>query len=245
MAVIAAGGQLAASLGDEGLVTRKIEFGHGSEWVRISEQGGLGKVSDYSRLVTRSSIHLLNYVEQSIPEIVRSTTVRRTNERGMVETIITDFATPFSLRESLASASEAVHRSEESDEAYVIGNADYRLLVRTDTGIDFLNVRAFQGQEISVRYSGSTEIEPESPLVGGVLSTQAMRSGPLIEHLGGAHVLTEAGLVEIADELVVQVRSFPNSRRYGDTAIVVRDTCLEIVGFVDLDDYPRSAPQQG
>lgn len=115
-----------------------------------------------------------------------------------------------------------------------------RLLVRTDAEIDLLNIRAFPSQELSLQRAGTRQLGANSPILGTVLSTQATRSGPLIEHLGGAHILTDSGLIEIADELAVQVRSFPNSQRYSDTAVVVRETCLDLVGFVDLDDFHPS-----
>lgn len=240
MAIVAAGGQLAASLGGEGLVTREIEFGHGAGWVELSRQANLERVSDYSRLVTRSSFHLLTYGEESIPDIVRSTTTRRSRENGFEETIITNFAEPESLREPILIARDRDRSQSAPDQVEVLGNADYRLLVRTDAGIDLLNIRAFPSEEVSLQRAGSRQLGANSPILGTVLSTQAMRSGPLIEHLGGAHILTDSGLIEIADELAVQVRSFPNSRRYSDTAVVVRETCLDLVGFVDLDDFHPS-----
>lgn len=236
-AVVAAGSQLAASLGEEGLVTREIEFGHGPAWVDLSREQSLDRVSEYSRLVTRSSFHLLTYGEQSVPDIVRSTTVRRPSANGFEETVITDFAAPVSLREPILAARGQHDAPEDADDTQVIGNADYRLLVQTDEGIDILNIRAFTNRGLSVVPSASRKFDSNAPIAGTVLSTQAMGSGPLIEHLGGAHILTASGLVEIADELPVQVRSFPNSRRYSDTAVVVRDNCLDLVGFVDLDDF--------
>lgn len=121
------------------------------------------------------------------------------------------------------------------DRFEVLGNANYRLLVRFGSEVQVLNMRAFQNQPVRVNQDRRIDVgKMMTHPIRHAMSTQALRSGFLVEHIGGVHILNDSGVIELTDELVVQARSFPNSKRYVDTVVLVREECLDLVGFVDL-----------
>ncbi|SEO18647.1 hypothetical protein SAMN05216281_1562 [Cryobacterium luteum] len=237
-AVVAGNGQFAASLGDLGLISREVGFGDGDQWIRSAKNASVETLAPYSRNVTRSSVHLLNYGVDPIPDFIRATTRIDRRENGFQESIVTKFHQPSSLLQSLRgvmSEELTVDEMTAGDRFEVLGNANYRLLVRFGSKVQVLNLRAFQNQPLRVNQDRRIDVgKMMTRPIRHAMSTQALRSGFLVEHTGGVHILNDSGVIELTKELVVQARTFPNSRRYVDTVVLVREECLDLVGFVDL-----------
>ncbi|GGB22139.1 hypothetical protein [Microbacterium aerolatum] len=238
-AIVAGNGQFAASLGEVGLVTREVGFGDGDQWVDSVRDRVLETLAPYSRSVTRSSVHLVNYGESPVPDFIRATTQIERRANGFTETIVTDFDEPASLDQSLR---EVIGNHLTVDEVRagegfeVLGNANYRLLLLIGHEVRVLNMLARRDRALRVDPYRKIDVGQTMPNpFAHALSTQALRSGFLVEHVGGVHVLGDSGVTELADELVVQARTFPNSRRYVDTVILVREHSLDLVGFIDID----------
>jgi hypothetical protein len=235
--VVTGGGQFAASLGQSGLISREISFGHGEDWYLQGNLAGIHQLADFSRRVTRSTFDLLNYGENSSPELIKAETYSVARENGFRETLIRRFDSPLRLGGLI---SDALHIAKDSEfETFeVLGNAGYRLLIRQGEEVAVLNIRAFSRGSEELRQDRRFQFEHSvDSKVMRPLTTQELRSGFLVEHVQGVHVLTERGVVELSDELAVQVRSFPQSRRYVDTTLIVQDACVDLVGFVDLDEF--------
>lgn len=235
--VVAGGGQFAASLGDSGLISREIGFGHGEDWYLQGNLAGIHQLADFSRRVTRSTFDLLNYGEDSSPELIRAETYSTTRENGYRETLVRRFDSPLGLEGLI---SDALHRSrnDQIETFEVLGNANYRLLIKQGEEVAVLNIRAFSRGSEELRRDRRFRFEDSvAAKILRPLTTQELRSGFLVEHVKGVHVLTETGVVELSDKLAVQVRSFPQSRRYVDTTLIVQDAYVDLVGFVDLEEF--------
>lgn len=238
-AVVAGNGHFAASLGDLGLISREVGFGDGDQWMNSAQNANVVTLAPYSRNVTRSSVHLVNYGAAAVPDFIRATTRLERRENGFQESIITDFANPSSLATSIRDAIGDELTFDEmtaGDRFEVLGNANYRLLVRFGDEVQVLSMRAFGTTPLRVNPESQIDVgRMMTNPIRHTMSTQDLRSGFLVEHTGGVHVLTESGVFELASELVVQARTFPNSRRYVDTVVLVREESLDLVGFTDLD----------
>ncbi|GMM97051.1 hypothetical protein [Microbacterium sp. MTN4-26] len=238
-AIVAGNGQFAVSLGEVGLLSREVGFGDGYGWIDSAQEAILETLAPYSRHVTRSSVHLVNYGESPIPDFIRATTHIERRPNGFTENIITEFSEPASLDESLRQVVGQDITSDEvrSGEAFdVLGNANYRLLIQIGNEVSVLNMLATRDRPLRVNPYRRIDVSNETPrTLNQALSTQALRSGFLVEHVGGVHVLGDSGVIELANELVVQARTFPASRRYVDTVVLVREGSLDLVGFIDLD----------
>lgn len=238
-AIVAGNGQFAVSLGEVGLVSREVGFGDGDQWIDSAQASVLETLAPYSRNVARSSVHLVNYGESPIPDFIRATTHLERRPNGFTENIITEFGEPASLDESLR---RVVGQNITADEMRagegfeVLGNANYRLLVQIGDGISVLNMLATRDRPLRVNPYRRIDVGHKMPKTfSHALSTQALRSGFLVEHVGGVHLLGDSGVMELANEMVVQVRTFPASRRYVDTVVLVRESSLDLIGFVDID----------
>lgn len=238
-AIIAGNGQFAASLGEVGLVSRGVGFGDGDQWIDSARNENLETLAPYSRSVARSSVHLVNYGESPIPEFIRATTQTERRSNGFTENVIIDFDAPSSLDESLRDligTNLTVDEFRAGEGFEVLGNAKHRLLVQVGNEVSVLNMLAPRNGPVRVnRYRRIDIGQATSRPFGHALSTQALRSGFLVEHVGGVHLLDDSGVTELADELVVQARAFPNSRRYVDTVVLVREGSLDLMGFIDID----------
>jgi hypothetical protein len=238
-AVVAGNGQFAASLGDRGLISREVGFGDGDQWMYSAQNADVVTLAPYSRNVTRSSVHLVNYGATAVPDFIRATTRLERRENGFQESIITDFANPSSLATSLRDAiggDLTIDEMTAGDRFEVLGNANYRLLVRFGGEVQVLSMRAFGTTPLRVNPDRRIDVGQmmKNP-IRHTMSTQSLHSGFLVEHTGGVHILSDSGVIELANELVVQARTFPNSRRYVDTVVLVREESLDLVGFIDLD----------
>lgn len=241
-AVVAGNGQVAASLGDRGLVARAVGFGDGPDWATAAEAESISLLAPYSRSVSRSSVHLLNYGEDAIPDFITAAAHTEVRANGYKENVITSFAEPTVIRDQvMGSIRDDPFETDPSDrEGFeVMGNAGYRLLVRRGSEIDVLNLRQSATKGVVVQHDRRRPrvelARDQGPTIRHTLATHQLTSGFLVEHIGGAHILTDAGIIELATELAVQMRTFPNSRRYDDTVVLVREGSLDLDGFIDLN----------
>lgn len=237
--IVAGNGQFAVSLGEIGLIAREVTFGEGPNWIESAANAAMSRLAPFSRDVRRSSVHLINYGESAVPDFIRATTTTEYRETGFSEKVVTDYAEPLPLDDRLLDViggNISVEDVRAGEGFQVLGNANYRLLVQVGSEITVLNMLAPQRQTLRVSRHQKIDVGTlmASPFTRA-LSTQALRSGFLVEHPGGLHLLMESGILQLADELVVQARSFPSSRRYVDTVAVIREDSLDLIGFVDVD----------
>jgi len=237
-AIVAGNGIFAASLGEHGLRSREIRFGDGIEWIQTAKDSKFETLAEYSRTVTRASMHLMNYGESPLPEFIRASTRRERRDKGFTESIVFDFDNPYSIEPLLERAlglPSLQGNVTNGSRFEVLGNANYRLLLQVGPEVQVLNIRAFRNEPFQLKKTAHFDIDSMmTHPIGRAMSTQALRSGFLVEHTSGVHILSESGAIELADELVVQARTYPNSRRYVDTVTLVKDRSLDLIGFIDL-----------
>ena len=237
--VVAGNGQVAMSLGEYGLLAREVSFGDGDSWIPAVSNASFTSLAEYSRSVTRSSVHFLNYGESEVPDFIRAITRREPRSNGFEETVVTGFFEPAPLRERIVDAMDwSVDEARDlgGPDFEIVGNANFKLLIRRESEMHVLAMSAYHNRDIQLKADRSIAL-PAAHVdsIRHALSTQSLRSGFIVEHLGGVHLLTDLGLLQLADELVVQARTFPNSRRYVDTIAITRDESVDLIGFVDLD----------
>lgn len=237
--VVAGNGQVAMSLGEYGLLAREVSFGDGDSWIPAASNASFTSLAEYSRSVTRSSVHFLNYGESEVPDFIRAITRREPRSNGFEETVVTGFFEPAPLRERIVDAMDwSVDEARDlgGPDFEIVGNANFKLLIRRESEMHVLAMSAYHNRDIQLKADRSIAL-PAAHVdsIRHALSTQSLRSGFIVEHLGGVHLLTDLGLLQLADELVVQARTFPNSRRYVDTIAITRDESVDLIGFVDLD----------
>lgn len=232
--VVAGAGQLAASLGERGLVAREVHFGEGEGWYEEAERATVKPLAPYSRSISSSSVHLLNYGEAPVPDFIKADRPRASRGSDSGERMVTKYEAPRPLTSTLTDAiGEGL--SFGRDDVEVLGNASYRLLVRVRDEVEIVNIQAFDDRPLRLQKKDKLNLSQENARsLRNTISTQALSSGFLVEHLNGVHVFGTFGAVELADEMIVQARAFPNSRRYGDTVALIREDRLDLIGFVDV-----------
>jgi len=241
--VVAGSGIVAVSADGEGLLSRDIEFGDADEWWRSAGNNSpITRVADYSRGVSRSYEHLLNYAESGELAFIRADSEYET--RGTFrEKVVRGYRPAVNISENVVKVVEESARRSNSpnvqfdwdSEVRVRGNANYRLLVETPVGPQVVDVRAFRGKAVEFALDGKFDFDPQlSDVVSRAVTVGALHSGFLIESLENVSVLGENGSFVLIDEPRVQVRTFPNSKRYDDTVLAVADDFVEIIGFTGV-----------
>jgi hypothetical protein len=97
-----------------------------------------------------------------------------------------------------------------------------------------VNVSAFAKKPVQVRPDqGFRSDRIESAFLDETLSTQALRSGFLLETFGATGLVTERGTYSIISDPRVRLRSFPRSKRHNDCFVAVGEDFVELVGFIE------------
>jgi hypothetical protein len=240
--IISGAGRIAASLGEGGLISRAVDFGDGASWWVYADELNARpqKLADYSRRVSRSSVHLLNYGESSIPTFFYADTV--TQQSGAFrESITTDYHAgdriDHQLRDLLLEPSGDATDAQ-PDDFRVYGNANYRLLARAAGKTNIVGLLPdAKKKSVSVRHDRTYAKSERLALGDGPpLSVHALASGIAIETFEGLSVLGAEGIYSIEREQCVQVRTFPHSKRYRDTLVAVCEDHLDLVGFVEIEE---------
>lgn len=238
--IVSGAGRIAASLGTAGLVSRSVEFGDGEDWwLKAREQNeALETLSDYSRRVSRSSVHLLNYGDGVAPTFFYADTVYETSGQFQ-EAVTTDYHRGERLEGMLLDlllSSDHASSAATVEDLRVFGNANYRLLARVAGRTAIVDLLPdHKTKDVSVRrdrlYAASEGVALEA---GVPLAVHALNSAIALETLDGLSILGAHGIYQIETEQCVQVRTFPHSKRYRDTLVAVCDQHIDLVGFAQL-----------
>jgi hypothetical protein len=195
------------------------------------------KLADYSRRVSRSSVHLLNYGESTAPTFFYAETVSQSSGR-FDETITTDYHSGDRLDDQLldlllSPADRAA--AGEPEDFRVFGNANYRLLARAAGRTNVVGLLPDRKKKnVSVRHDRTyAESEDLALHEGTPLSVHALASGIAIETFDSLNILGAGGIYAVERDQCVQVRTFPHSRRYRDTLVAVCDGHVDLVGFIE------------
>lgn len=240
---------IAISAGDSGLLKRNIEFGYGAAWASHVDGSPLELIDDFSLHSSFSSYNILNYRGAMAPSFLRAQ-VRHDPPSGTdkyARAVVSRYERPALIegavhehfRKRVASSRSTENPDNVSPsnlaDVEVIGNSNYHLLVRSGTDTAILNVSAFDGKPVEVKYNSAFgRDESRLELASRALTTQALRSGFLVETFDSTGLITQKGSYVLIDEPRVRIRSFPKSKRHDDMFIAIGDDFVELVGFTDL-----------
>jgi hypothetical protein len=236
------------SAGDRGLLFSRVDVDERS-WSRDSL--GFKRTAELSFDNSFASYNVLNYGDQPFPTFLRAQTrdssESERSERQENRVVGYDDQADISglaaavlagrLRAKLSETRSLTPRREDLDTAQVLGNSAGRLLVKWEDALQVVDISARRGKEITARadsqYRSLGEITtPPS----AILKTYAINSGFLVELFDEVRLLTPRGSYMLARERAARVRTFVHARRYQDVALVVGESDVRIIGFMEYED---------
>ena len=122
----------------------------------------------------------------------------------------------------------------DSNSAQVLGNSAYRLLIRWQDSLQVVDISAYAGKEIEARPDPAYRTKRDFDLVpSSVLKTYAIGAGFLIELVDEIRLITPRGSYPLIRERAARIRTFVHARRYQDTALVVGENGISLIGFFE------------
>lgn len=234
-----------SSADEDGLWFSRVLFGE-DEWWR-DEESGFERVAELSRGNSFASVHLLNYTDDPFPTFMRSEIVheRPHDQAEFAEWRVTGYqaaANIGGLTTSTLRSAKKVRLSETMDqkmddttEGRVLGNSDYRLLVAWHDSLHVVDIAAHAGREIEAKPNSAfrrlshLNVRPTS-----ILDTYAFGGGFLVELQDEVLLINPTGSYMLIREPVARIRTFVQSRRYREVALVVRENYVSLLGvFAD------------
>ncbi|MFP8905644.1 hypothetical protein [Streptomyces atacamensis] len=215
------------------------EEGYPAAIIRRSENR-MEQVADYSAACSSASRHLLNYTDAPVPGFLKAHD-RRGRPHGRAkfeEWMVTGYEQERSIEELTHAALERKGSSGRGNEdVEVLGNSNYRLLVKRNDMLEVVNVSAFQNRDITVKENvdfKSIHLQD----VGGpeILSTRDLASGFAIELFDSVSVVTASSVFSVYREPAARIRTFRQSRRYKDVLAIAGERDLALVGFIEFSD---------
>jgi hypothetical protein len=242
---------LNASAEDEGLWFAPIHIG--DDWF-TSLQGELSmsRVAGTSLAASFASRNLLNYKDSPTPGFLRA---QAEKARPHQQAIYDDWrvlryepereiqrlalgALRSQSKVSLASVGEdgAVPLTETPPS--VLGNSEYRLLVHWQEQLRVIDVSAYPGKDVEARPDkrfAQVQLPDASP--DQVLEVYPIGAGFLVELFSEVRLLTPRASYLLFDEPAARIRTFPQSRRYRDVALIMGEDSCNLVGFLELRQH--------
>lgn len=224
-------GAVSASAFEEGLWFSTIDLDGSGGW---RSGGPMDQVADYSRSTSTASRDLLNYTEDPVPDLFVASAVheRQSASSKFPSWQVRSYQPSEERLSTVAARGLGVDETEDTGKFEVLGNSNYHLLI--DVGgrlvtLDMLN----SPTGLSAR--ALSEVADTNAGLSGrdVLSTVPMANGFAIERAHSVSWLGDDGVQELVAGQVAGVRSFPASRHFADTLLVVREADVLLIGLVD------------
>lgn len=239
---------LNASAEDEGLWFAPIRAG--DDWrSSLPNKLSMSRVAGYSLAASFASRNLLNYKDSPTPGFLRAQAVkerphqwaayddwrvlRYEPERDIQRLALRALRTQSKV--SLASAEELGATSLSEAPPAVLGNSEYRLLVHWQEQLRVIDVSAHPGKDVEARPDrqfAQLQLSRASP--DEVLEVYPIAGGFLAELFSEVRLLTPRASYLLFDESAARIRTFPQSRRYRDVALIVGEDSCNLVGFLEL-----------
>lgn len=229
-------GAVNASCEEEGLFTNFDEFGWGS-W---TNNRGLEQTDDLSYGTSWVGTGLLNYRGRDVRLLEGDTAQvedagrRRDSEKKLL--------VEYSSRRDLTSLVHAdlvawLERNDMDVPAHtrVVGNSGANLVVETESQTLLVQMIGLS-TEPAVK---SVESLPQAE--EAVLSVARLAGGTVLESESSVYLWSESGVTELLALPALRVRTFPNSIRYRDMAVIVTENALHLVGaYAPEVELPRN-----
>ncbi|MEB0003499.1 hypothetical protein QN357_11230 [Cryobacterium sp. RTC2.1] len=151
-----------------------------------------------------------------------------------------DHQKPVQIRSDVRRAAVPANRRAKpvsTDDLYVVGNSNYRLLV--SDGKDYASVVDLgfgsQSEKRGIAPSRSFgEAGLNGRIVASTLSTQQLDSGFLLQGFDYLAVMTSRGCFDFSGSDILRTRSFPRSLRHTDSFAAIANDFVDLVGFIEL-----------
>ncbi|MGP4048359.1 hypothetical protein [Streptomyces sp. 2A115] len=206
------------------------------------------QVADYSVACSTASRHLLNYTDSPMPGFLKAHDVRgRSHENTQFdEWMVTGYDAEISIEELTYRAVESKGVSSSRDrsalkareeEIEVLGNSNYRLLVKEGDTLEVVNISAFEDRDVTVKKNVEFKHLPLRSVGGSeILSTSDLASGFAVEFFDSVAVMTSSGVFNVYNEPAARIRTFRQSKRYKDVLAIVGEKDLTLVGFIEFGE---------
>ncbi|WP_100812129.1 hypothetical protein AB2L57_01750 [Microbacterium sp. HA-8] len=229
-------GAVAASAFEEGLWFDRIDFGH--EEGR-SQGNSMQRLADFSSGVSMASKDLLNFVEEGIPNLYLGASERRLQSprSRFPSHMITGYRRSDDDLAMLSARSLGIDESRVREGGVrVLANSKQRLLYDVDGDLRVARLRTLDG--VKLDRAAALGVRLDDATAGGApVSTHAMAGGFLVEGQERVSWIDHDGVLEVSSQPAVTVRTFPGSRHFIDTALIIEEDRAILVGFLDI---PRS-----
>lgn len=229
-------GAVAASAFEEGLLFDRIDFGDRASWLG---GGPLDRVAEYSRSVSMASRDLLNFTDESIPDLYVAEAVheRQSRRSRYPSWQVTSYhRSSVELSELTARSLGVSDEHLRTGTIRLMANSKQRLLYNVDGRLRLLRLKTLK--DIRLEPAGELNVRLDDVTSKGPTDVTALPLGDgfLLEAQDRVVWINAAGVVDVADVALVNVRTFPNSRHFYDTALAVEEERAVLVGFLD---FPR------
>lgn len=238
---------------DAGLAFAPITFDDHDRWWE-QPHDDFESVAEESLWHSWAGRHVLNYGRDPIPDLLWSEAVfeRVTDQARFDEWRVLGFSSPTDMSAMTIEALRTAHlvrladvAAETSDsrsaDIEVLGNANYRLLIRWNDTLRVLDVAGDDRSGPAVRPDRRFERPRPSSDIGGrgVFSTHGVRSGFVIELDGEVRLMTSQASYLLAPVRAARLRTFEHSRRYRDVILAVEEEQISIFGFLEAPTSPN------
>ncbi|MFC9313982.1 hypothetical protein ACFTWR_06405 [Streptomyces nigra] len=232
---------------EEGYVDPFGENEEGYRAITRSSGSRMEQVADYSAACSSASRHLLNYTDSPMPGFLKAHETRgRSHERAQFEEwMVTGYEHERSIEELTykalmhkgASGKGDQGSSVRGEDVEVLGNSNYRLLVKSSDILEVVNISAFENRDVAVKRNAEFR-KFHLRDVGGseILSTRDLASGFAVELFDRVSVVTASSVFSVYGEPAARIRTFRQSRRYKDVLAIAGEKDLALVGFIEFGD---------
>lgn len=232
---------LNVSTGPRGLWFRPITFASGEVDFQVDREQNedLVRVADQSESTSFAGRNLLNYDGASMaPMLLRSRgRTSRSHQRAQFEEYhVLGYRAPEDLTLRLRSTFQNLVSNRDLDlsvrQIRVVGNSGHRLLVDTGEQLRVVDVEAHKGHETKVRPDKLFGAKSFAGHADDILGTYPMGASFLVETFDDVRIIEPSGVRVIFSGEVAKVRTFRNSRRFREVALLITEDSLEMVGFI-------------
>lgn len=205
------------------------------------------QVAEYSAACSSASRHLLNYTDAPMPGFLKAHDVRgRSHESTKFdEWIVTGYEPERDIKELTYRALVRRGVSGGGDQntgmreggIEVLGNSNYRLLVKEYDALEVVNISAFENRDVAVKRNVEFKKIPLRDVgESEILSTRDLASGFAIELFDSVSVVTASGVFGVYGEPAARIRTFRQSRRHKDVLAIAGEKDLALVGFIEFGE---------
>lgn len=232
---------LNVSAGNSGLLFKAIQFGAQDDHRVTGSDTPLRRVADVSDSTAFASRNLLNYWGGPVPTLFRSRGHKAVpHDRARHESFAIDgyeeaeqiddlawraFASPKAVVQDMDQIVDA-----DRSDIEILGNSGHRLLVAAAGVVGVLDIGWKNGRHTHIARSSLYGAKQFPISRKEILSTHQLGTNFLVEEFDSVSLVSPDGVRPIFAGQAASIRTFSDSVRFREVALIVTDDSLEIVG---------------